>query len=621
MPVDTTKTLFDFVQHAYAKTDQRRALATPHWIENLKSDRTAAKTAHICLQASVISMLCRAQNSPRYLELGAGMTAADFANNCAALRSLAGYDTAHDPLFAVFTQLQEYLRYTGGLPAVQHLPHTASDLDPLHHFATEASGRNAAAVTPSEVTRFMTAVAGAKLCDAYAMDGLGLLYGVADDVTVHLVGDELRTGVDFQLPPPLQDALATHAGWFQLATFANRAYVDLENLVHYNNGVADVLLINAARLDLPFFPRVSNEEEDLKESAGSLNHCLQAGYRRVVVLVSNHFMTAGRGRARKILEHCLHHGLRQVIQLPMGVVGLRSQAHSILVFDRGPNTEELEFIDLSAERNTLSPPKGLGWPRRARQLGPVNPDQEIARQKVKVQTLLDGGQQNSKTRKIISFEAGQFSKQDPLKQLRDTFDFMRIHEFMEVFRSHHIVETGEDDRAQYFEIGANDISEEGWIKLGKRNDCPKSSLERRKAQILQNEDLILCFRGSPESYGKVGMFRLNQGNTAIPNQSFVILRRKSEAPSHAPTANQVLWWLKSKYAQKYLKQKAISPDVMRIAPRDIAVLEVPWGPSELMEREAAKIAQAEDASRTIQNLQTQIAHLQSLAWNGKAEFE
>lgn len=621
MNIDVTKMLFDFVQHAYQETETRRALELPQWINGLKSDRAAAKLAHVCLQASVVSVLNRAPGTPRHLLLDQGVTATDFASSCAALRALAGNDPAHDPLHAAFTQLQEYLRYTGGLTTVEQLTHVASAVDPLHRLATEASGRNAAAVTPSDVVRFMVAVSGSQGCDAYALDGLGLLYGAANAGAVQLAGDELRTGLDFQLPPPLQDVFDDATRWFQPAAFANRAYIELENMLHHSPATSDALLVNAVRWDLPFYPLTDKQDEDLDEAAGMLNSCLCAGYHRVVVLVSNHYLTAGRGRARKILEHCLHHGLRRVIQLPMGVVGLRSQAHSVLVFDHSPNTEAVEFVDLSDAPCTQSPPKGLGWPRRARQLLIDGLDQVLSRQRVPVQALLDRGQLNGKARNIVSFEVGQFSQQDPLKPLRGTYEFMRLHEFMNVFRSHHIIETGEESRIEYFEVGANDINEQGWIRLAKRNDRPASSLERRTAQILRDKDLILCFRGSPDSYAKVGLYRLSQDLPAVPNQSFVILRRKSDAPSHAPTPIQVLWWLKSSYAQQYLRQKAISPDVMRVAPRDIAALEIPWGPSDLMERESTKIAQANEAARTIQTLQAQISNLHHQAWNGKRIVE
>jgi hypothetical protein len=616
MKIDLAKKVFDYVEQAYTETRERKEQPLPEWINGLKSDRMAAKVAHLCLQASVVSMLNRSTDMPRHIPLQQGMTAAEFADTSAGLRELSKRDNEPDPLVPVFSDLAQYLRYTGGVSNTREFAYQTWDTDPLHALATEACARSAAAVTPIDVVSYMTKLADQPHCDAYAKDGLGLLYGAPSGIVVDMVGDELREKTRIEIPITLKDSFNESIQWFKPAEFANRAFIELEKLLHSKKGSALALLVNAARIDLPFYPTHTSEDEDMGESAGVLNHCLTAGYHRVVVLVSNHYLTAGRGRAQKILTHCLQHGLRQVIQLPMGVIGLRSQAHSILLFEDTPNTAALEFVDLSDDQYTRGATKGFGCPRRARELSFSGLNHLAGpRYSAQVQALQNQGGTKKGLRKIVSFEVGQFSKQDPFMPLRGTYEFMRLQDFMDVFRSHHIEETGEKERAQYFEIGANDISEEGWIKLGKKNDRPLQSLDRRKAQKLQENDLILCFRGSPDSYAKVGVFNLKVDATAVPNQSFVIIRRKADAPSNAPTAHHVFWWLRSIYAQQYLRLKAISPDVMRIAPRDIASLEIPCGPTDLIDLETTKIERALEAVQSIHNLRSQVAMLYRNAWN------
>lgn len=618
MTADTSKELYKFCARAYRATTTREAFSYPDWMASLKRDAEAARVAHICLQSAALLMMKNpgVDGRDNDLPLEKGESPAEYLDELAEVRKIIAAG-AGEALGPALSGLAKYLRFEGGFDSLAHWTPGRDETYPLHALATEAAGRNAAAVTPVEVVQFMMQQAQATQVHAYALDGLGLLYGVSGFKSAWAVGNEFRTGADYVCPAQLVRTLEDSRVWFDAPAFANRVFLDLEQIVRTFNSKPEALLVNAARQELPFYPEARGEDdEDLSPDAGLLNPCLKAGYERVVVLVSNHYLTAGRGRAEKILRHCLQHGLLKVIQLPMGLLGLRSQAHSLLVFGRAPNHDQVEFVDLMDDELTVSPAKGFGQPRRARQLEFGSAVRPAKKNLVSVQTLLEKkqGQGRAKARKLLSFEVGQFSQVDPLSAVRGRYEFMRLGAFMEVFRSHHIAETGEVQRTHYSEIGANNISTEGWISLGKQKDCPVDSLERRQAQVLKDEDLIVCFRGSPDSYGKVGMYRHQPGVQAVPNQSFVILRRKADAPENAPSPPVVMWWLRSQYGQSYLQQKAIAPDVMRVAPRDIDALEVPCGPAALLDEEIKRLMRAEIASQKINELRTEVATLLAQAW-------
>lgn len=646
MTADTSKALYEFCARAYRATTSREAFSYPDWIANLKRDAESARVTHVCLQSAMLLMMKNPGIDGRLegLTFDSGALPADYLARLAEVLQLNGAGPA-DALTPAFRGLADYLRFESGFDSLAPWTSAWGATNPLHALATEAAGRNAAAVTPVEVVQYMMQQAQATQVHAYALDGLGLLYGVKGVEhgvkgieQTWAVGDEFRTAYDYVCPAPLVRTLEDSRVWFDAPEFANRVFLDLEQIVRTPNQMPDdelvkffdlrqiartqhhtptALLVNAARQELPFYPEARGEDdEDLSADAGLLNRCLSAGYERVVVLVSNHYLTAGRGRAEKILRHCLQHGLLKVIQLPMGLLGLRSQAHSLLVFGREANRDQVEFVDLMDDKLTVSPTKGFGQPRRARQLEFGDAVRPAKNNLVSVQTLLEKKQSQgrAKARKLLSFEVGQFSQVDALAPVRKRYEFMRLGAFMEVFRSHHIAETGEVQRTHYCEIGANNISAEGWISLGKLKDCPVESLERRQAQVLKDQDLIVCFRGSPDSYGKVGMYRHQPDVQAVPNQSFVIVRRKADAPENAPSPSVVMWWLKSQYGQSYLQQKAIAPDVMRVAPRDIDALEVPCGPAALLNEEIKRLMQAEIASQKINELRTEVASLLEQAW-------
>lgn len=613
MSIEISRKLYDFCEQAYQDMPGRTAFSHPAWVLNLKTDGEAARVAHTCLQAAMLAMLQQTGAGGRLegLDLQDLPPASYIDSLITVIRMNEG--RTNEAVAPALETLRDYLRFTGMPKDVPTWDPADGSANPLHALATEAAGRQAAAVTPVEVTQYMLDLAGCRKVHAYAVDGLGLLYGGCTSDRVALVGDEFKAGNGYQRPAALENTLEMARVWFQAPEFANRVFLDLDSLVTLPAANADVLLFNAARQDLPFYP-AGTEEEDLSSNAGGFNHCLTAGYDQVVVLVSNHYLTAGRGRAERILRHCLQHGLRKIVQLPMGVLGVRSQAHSILVFGRDQNTSEIELVNLMEAPITIAAPRGFGQPRRARKLAFGASASDVARQTVSVQSLLERQQGVAKSRKLLSFEVGQFMVEDPLEPLRARYEFMRMGAFMEVFRSHHVAETGDPNRTQYSETGAAYITEEGTVQVGRVRDCASDALQRRRAQILKDEDLILCFRGSPDSYGKAGIYRHRPGQTVVPNQSFVILRRKADAPANAPTAAQVLWWLQSAYAQRYLQTKAIAPDVMRVAPRDIDAMEVPCGPTWLIEQETERLERAQQAAQKINELRAEVATLLAKAW-------
>jgi hypothetical protein len=95
------------------------------------------------------------------------------------------------------------------------------------------------------------------------------------------------------------------------------------------------------------------------------------------------------------------------------------------------------------------------------------------------------------------------------------------------------------------------------------------------------------------------------------------LRQKNECPQDALSPELLVWWLESPYAQDYLKLKSISPDVMRISPRDIGEMEVPIGPHGFLQAEIYKVTAVNDSLKQISVLSAQIVSLQATAWDWK----
>ena len=613
------KHYFELCEHAFNSTDKRVAFTFPDWINAFKNGKKDAQTIFISIQSALLMLSQeRGKLQSTYPKITGcqNLPTREFFEACKNLYDLGSDHNSYNPLKDACDLLAAYAKFEN-----INLQNPEASIGYLnqsfHQLATEAFQRDASSVTPIDVVELMMAqISDAEKIDTYALDGFGLLYAVRDKKTACLVGDDLGREGKNSLPKSLKNINSESLSWFRSAEFANKQFIEFEWSFNEPAGQGDALLVNAAKADMPFLAA----DQSINQIAGSLNHCLNAGYKKIVVLVSNHYLTAGRGLAQQILDFCLKNGLRKVIQLPMGVLGFKSQQHSLLVFQRDQANEMVEFEDLSSDENIKIAPRGFGEPRRARTLqssgdGYWGPNYVVSSTNVKATRLSSTGKAANGSR-LLSFEVSQFLSLsiDPLKDLRDTYKFMKIHEFMEVFRSHHIEDTGEASRVDYVEVGANSISDFGWIGSGKKRDCSVAALNKRKAQVLKDKDIVLCFRGAADTFGKTGFYRKVTVELAVPNQSFVILRMKETAPFNAPSAELVLWWLRSPLAQLCLKQKAISPDVVRVAPKDIARLEIPCGPDYLIAKEIDRINEVNDLLLKIDNIKNDIITMEKLSW-------
>jgi hypothetical protein len=617
MKTTTAKHYWSLCKKIYSETETRSAFEFPKWLQEFKNDRSNAEDAFIGLQAAMLMILDKGEEVLKtYSQLtnDREVNLQEYLATWAVMDRLIAEAKPFSVLSSALTGLSEYLKFTGG-EVKQITSSEKYSFESLHSLVAEASKRDASFVTPIDIADFMQSWiepnAGVHI---YGLDGLGLLYAARRNGSARLVGDEFGKSIDYEIPKKILNIYSESQTWFRTNEFINREFIDIECRFGVSDAPADSLLINAARFDLPFFDVKNKEGNKSQSEVGILNHCLNAGYSKIVVLVSNHFLTAGKGVARNILDHCIKNGLTHVIQLPMGVLGFRSQQHSILIFEKESSKKEIKFIDYSDIQNIKASEKGFGLPRRAFSLKVASQEAFQRTTVVPVAELDSYGKNFGNRKKLLSFEVGQFSELDALEGLRQKCTFMRIHQFMDVFRSHHIEENTEQDRSEFTEIGASSISKFGWITGGRTRTCPTASLDRRQAQVLRDKDIVLCFRGSPDSFGKVGLYREKKGEIAIPNQSFVILRQKNDCPVAAVSPELLVWWLNSQYAQNYLKLKSISPDVMRISPRDIDEMEVPIGPESYVEVERSRVEIVNDALKQISVLSTKIGSLQASAW-------
>lgn len=584
MRKQVAKDFFDICAEAYVETKTRKKIQYPRWINDLKNDRESAERAFVAIQAWLLV-------ESRNIKLNTG-------------------EGKLHPIEEAQTALQNNLKYLDPESQSQIKGKSVSR-NWRHSLVTEAGLRDPAVVTPLDVTELMVEQTKPNSAiDVYAVNGLGLRYAVNSDRECNLVGDEFGKGGVHLYPKDLEKINDEIETWYRHQEFINRQFLDLDWAGSTGFKRSESLLINAIKCLVPF----GNKDEANDQPDGELNKCLEAGYQTVVALVSNHALTAGRGVAARVFNYCIKKGLRKIIQLPMGVLGYKSQQHSILVFGAEENKEAVQFINLAIEENIGLPKKGFGEPRRASSLR-ARGDGYWGSQ-FKEKTITVDVQQIKNQKKLISFEVGQYLslQEDSVKELRKQYEFTKLNQFVEIFRSHHMEEIEESKISEYFEIGAGNINETGWIIETVTRQTTDAALEKRNSQILRDGDLVMCFRGSPDSFGKVGIYRKNNNAKSIPNQSFVILRMKDNVMNQYITPEYILIWLRSKYAKAYLKSKSISPDVMRVAPKAIGEMEIPSGPLWQIEKEGRMVLEIFNLMEEIERRRLEIHSIEKKVW-------
>lgn len=595
---------FDLCNSFYESTSSRKAFKFPPWLNGIQNDQDSARTCFVALKAAIL-MACQDlrfdQGVLQKLRRGdAGGSLTEWLRTKTPSSLLNVEEDA--VINGVFDKLIECIRFEGESYFISNNNIRNISIE-LLDLCTEAAGRQAALVTPPDVAKFMARLAGNEDgCDVYAAGGLGLFFANQDAACkFRLVGNDCGNPNSPRMPQPMRDAYSSASTWYRNGPFTDRVFADLIWRYSESGHPGRVLLVNAANERNPFFDATENSP------GGPLNYLLTSGYSRIIVLIPNSYLTVGRVsetrtvRADGVLRHLLNNGLIKVIQLPAGVLGNRNQSHSIIVFQKDSSKlSNVEFVDIPSDLNSRAAPKGFGLARRAYCLI-LNDICDDGFPSVCYRKSVEASELINKNLRGGSFEAGKFIDRDVLEKFRNRFKFVKISSFMEIFRARSIRDSENEGDESLREIGVADISNLGYIRQGALKITLRDEIEKSNRHFLREGDLVLCFRGSSSSIGRVGWLKKDPEMLTIANQSLLVLRLKENRTLDAPPPGLVFWWLRSIAVQKYFSLKAVTPGVNQLSPNDIYELEVPCGPAHEIERE---IKDLEDFCMLVEKLES-----------------
>ena len=475
----------------------------------------------------------------------------------------------------------------------------------INELLCQGFDRDGAIFTPKDVAIFMGRLAGIEnnCIDIYCNYGVGLYYGNAINNPSHirLVGDEVGDKDNSwprQFPERLNLAYKEAEYSFTRSAVLERMVTELE-WATFGQGEqqSKSLLINAALNDLPFYESIHSEK-----SRDSLDHLLKAGYKKVVVLVPNAYLTGGRGLAssQNIFQHCVSMGLTGVIQLPAGVIGASHEAYSILEFEPGSRSVEIVFrdIDFGVESDPARlyqrAERGFGLPMRRTELnlGAITLEggmPQASRKPRAIEYVLNYGLPNQTRSKrpgrLVSFEASRFIEQKGFKEIFPNLQFAPLSDLVNIYRVQHMQSALPEEGIEYLEIGGNDIGPFGNIENGTKKYINEISEDRLNQAKLKPGDVFLCIRGS---VGKVCLMGAEGKTPTAPNQSFVKLSFKKTPKENEINPELLFWWLNSAECKENLASKALSQGVPRLSISDVANLDIPVGPWAILELEHKK---------------------------------
>lgn len=475
----------------------------------------------------------------------------------------------------------------------------------INELLCQGFDRDGAIFTPKDVAIFMGRLAGIEsdCVDIYCDYGAGLYYGNAINraSNIRLVGNEVADKDNSwprQFPERLDLAYKKAEYSFSRSAVLERMLTELEwATFDQNEKQSNALLINAALKDLPFYESINSEK-----SSDNLDHLLKAGYKKVVVLVPNAYLTGGRGLAasQNVFQHCVAMGLTGVIQLPAGVIGASHEAYSILEFEPGIKSTKIDFrnIDFGVESDPArlyqKADRGFGLPMRRNELNLSSITSEggmpqASRNIRSVEDVRSSGishQTRSKRQtQLVSFEASRFIEKKGFQDLFPHLQFVPLSELVSIYRVQHMQSALPEYGIEYLEIGGNDIGPFGNIDGGTKKYINEISEHRLNKASLNRGDIFLCIRGS---VGKVCLMESESKAPVAPNQSFVKLSFKKNPKENETSPELLFWWLNSTECKEYLTSKALSQGVPRLSISDVENLLIPVGPSAILELEYKK---------------------------------
>jgi hypothetical protein len=475
----------------------------------------------------------------------------------------------------------------------------------INELLCQGFDRDGAIFTPKDVAIFMGRLAGIEndCVDIYCNYGAGLYYGNAihHASNIRLVGNEIADTDNSwprQFPERLDLAYREAEYAFNRSAVLERMVTELEWATFgQDEKKSKSLLINAALNDLPFYESIHSEKP-----RDSLDHLLKAGYKKLVVLAPNAYLTGGRGlgNSQNVFQHCVSMGLTGVIQLPAGVIGASHEAYSILEFEPGSRSTKIDFrnIDFGRESDPArlyqKADRGFGLPMRRNELnlGAITSEggmPQASRTIRSVDDVLSHGishpVRSKRAAQLVSFEASRFIEQKGFKDLYPHLQFVPLSDLVHIYRIQHVQSALPEDGIEYLEIGGNDIGPFGNIEGGTKKYIDVISESRLNKARLNPGDLFLCIRGS---VGKVCLMGPESDIPTVPNQSFVKLTFKKNPKENEVNPELLFWWLNSVKCKEYLTSKALSQGVPRLSISDVANLDIPVGPWAILELEYKK---------------------------------
>lgn len=468
-------------------------------------------------------------------------------------------------------------------------------------FFQEAMGRDGTYATPSDISELIWVTAGSpKHLDVYSYGGVGLYLGLLAnsagliDLKLSRAKSSFNRGVQDWLEESFTDLL--------LATIAQRA------------DISDTLLINAASNPTPI------AGEGGGGSLMDLNHAVGSGeYQVKAMLVPNTMLSAGHGpyKCLPVFRKLVELGLVSIREF-QNILARRDEKFSILVFQPPKAFPSVTFDVLNTEELNVSEVNRFGKIRRSQKLkdgfsrslcAPYMESETPA-----IGPLLDGKVKGNK-----SYEPGRIIQSvaalpSPLIDIH----LEKICEGESIHRFQHIEQDPTETYLTYVEIGAADIDAYGQIDIDdpdrEKRYYDKDEEESVKRNSLDIGDVVLCVKGSIGKTALIETLPAAKNQFVVANQSFVRLRLSQKARQEGMTPQILFWWLRSEFAQKYLKSKTVAAGVPRIPIADILLMPVPKGPASILAAQAKAYAMWKDHINQVLSAAKQAGAIQSSSW-------
>lgn len=355
-------------------------------------------------------------------------------------------------------------------------------------------------------------------------------------------------------------------------------------------------------------------EKTLYGEVLQVRHIQAQSQRQSVILVPNGLLFRTAAGEAEFKADLIRRGqVATIVALPPGLLDNTMIATSLLILRPAGQPSPVLFVNAGVPHfHEPGRTRGTTKLRNVEELvAIVTQRQETAYSRLVSPDEIERNEYNLQADRYALVEA-----QRQLEEVLSSAQTVPLEDLADLIRPQALkTDENEDIVSTFLEVASQDLGEDGYVGTpAKRLSLGRKGLAKAQPQLVQPEDILLVIKGG---IGKVGLVPPDQPEPWLANQSFVIIRLKSNPYVSSPVV--LMRYLASPIGQALLMKLAGGTSIPMLQSKDIRALPVMIASPAEQEAVIATDRDLLDLQSQIRSLQARAAELRQKHWGFQDE--